>query len=130
MSALPPTLLDQLRGCSNEAEMHDRLVGLGMPASLINTIQFENIPNDISVSQAPADISPQPPHGNDLLGFASPAIMSILTDSEISQSLSNPRVVEALQSILENPSRADDYNDDPEISRILDRMQEIIHSHH
>eukprot|EP01117_Protostelium_nocturnum_P010145 TRINITY_DN3619_c0_g2_i3.p1 TRINITY_DN3619_c0_g2~~TRINITY_DN3619_c0_g2_i3.p1 ORF type:complete len:407 (-),score=131.30 TRINITY_DN3619_c0_g2_i3:1027-2247(-) len=67
-----------------------------------------------------------------LLGDREPdfnALQSILTNPVIQAGLGNPRVLEALRNIMENPNSAMQYLTDPEIGPILLQVSNVVHNH-
>eukprot|EP01098_Paradermamoeba_levis_P009273 TRINITY_DN3847_c0_g1_i1.p1 TRINITY_DN3847_c0_g1~~TRINITY_DN3847_c0_g1_i1.p1 ORF type:complete len:341 (-),score=96.26 TRINITY_DN3847_c0_g1_i1:124-1146(-) len=55
-----------------------------------------------------------------------PILRSILSDPSIQAGLANPRVLQAVQSILANPSSASQFLNDPEIAPVLLQVHNVI----
>jgi len=60
------------------------------------------------------------------LDDSNPLVHAILSHPTIQASLSNPRVINAFQTMIENPATSSQYVNDPEIGPILLQVQDII----
>jgi len=55
-----------------------------------------------------------------------PLLQSILNHPDIQNALDNPRVMQALKQLLEDPSSASQYMNDPEVGPVLQQVKNII----
>jgi len=54
-----------------------------------------------------------------------PDISSLLSDPDIQAAFSNPNVMAKLTAVMRDPSQAEKYKDDPDIAKIINKLQNI-----
>jgi len=57
---------------------------------------------------------------------SNPLLQSILGNANIQSALTNPRILQALRRLIEDPSTAADYANDPEVAPVLLQLRDII----